>query len=158
MFLKRCGRNFQSLNAIKHRSSRPEVFCKKGFFRSFEKLTGKHLCQSLFFNKVAGLRPWHRCFPVNFIMKHLWWLLLKSIATLFSIWKASRNRVSCFSSLFLTKVNVSINVLDVIWKSALNCCLMARSFPLFHGNHSFSQEKVQTFPSDFKSMINNAVF
>ena len=34
------------------------------------KFTGKHLCQSLFFNKVAGLRPllknWHRCFPVNF--------------------------------------------------------------------------------------------
>ena len=41
---------------------------------NFAKFTGKHLCQSLFFNKVAGLRPatllkkrlWHRCFPVNF--------------------------------------------------------------------------------------------
>ena len=33
--------------------------------------TGKHLCQSLFFNKVAGLRLkkrlWHRHFPVNFV-------------------------------------------------------------------------------------------
>ena len=56
------------------RSSRPEVFCKNGVLRNFAKFTGKHLCQSLFFNKVAGLRPttllkkrlWHRCFPVNF--------------------------------------------------------------------------------------------
>ena len=37
------------------RSSCPEVFCKKGVFKSFEKFTGKHLCQSLFFNKVAAL-------------------------------------------------------------------------------------------------------
>ena len=32
----------------------PEVFCKKGVLRNFAKFTGKHLCQSLFFNKVAG--------------------------------------------------------------------------------------------------------
>ena len=56
------------------RSSRPEVFCKKGVLGNFAKFTGKHLCQSLFFNKVAGLRPatllkkklWHTC---NFIKK-----------------------------------------------------------------------------------------
>ena len=56
------------------RSSRLEVFCKKGVLRNFEKFTGKHLCQSLFFNKVACYRPatllkkrfWNRCFPVNF--------------------------------------------------------------------------------------------
>ena len=33
-----------------------EVFCKKGVLRNFAKLTGKHLCLSLFFNKVTGLR------------------------------------------------------------------------------------------------------
>ena len=57
------------------RTSRPEVFCKKGVLRNFVKFTGKHLCQSFFFNKVAGLRPatllkkklWHRCFLVNFV-------------------------------------------------------------------------------------------
>ena len=38
-------------------SSRQEVFCKKGILRNFAKFPGKHLCQSLFFNKVAGLRP-----------------------------------------------------------------------------------------------------
>ena len=41
----------------KTRSSRPEVFCIKGVLRNFTKFTGKRLCQSLFFNKVAGLRP-----------------------------------------------------------------------------------------------------
>ena len=39
------------------RSSHPEVFSHKGVLENFAKLTGKHLCQSLFFNKVAGLRP-----------------------------------------------------------------------------------------------------
>ena len=39
----------------------PGVLCKKGFFRNFAKFTGKHLCQSLIFIKVAGLRR----FPVN---------------------------------------------------------------------------------------------
>ena len=38
-------------------SSRPEVFCKNGALRNFSKFTGKHLCQSLFFNKVAGIKP-----------------------------------------------------------------------------------------------------
>ena len=31
------------------RSSRPEMFFKKGVFKDFTKLTGKHLCQRLFF-------------------------------------------------------------------------------------------------------------
>ena len=38
------------------RSSHTEVFCKKSVFRNFAKFTGKQLCPSLFFNKVAGLR------------------------------------------------------------------------------------------------------
>ena len=74
------------------RSSRPEMFCRKGVPRSFAKFTEKHLCQSLFCNKVASLRPatllkkrlWHRCFPVNFakflrtpfLTELLRWLLL----------------------------------------------------------------------------------
>ena len=31
---------------------------KKSVFRNFAKCTGKHLCQCLFFNKVAGLGLW----------------------------------------------------------------------------------------------------
>ena len=44
-----------------HRSSRPEVFCKKGILRNFAKFTGKHLCQSLFFNKVAQVFSYEFC-------------------------------------------------------------------------------------------------
>ena len=36
------------------RSSRREVFYKRGVLRNFAKLTGKHLCQSFLLNKVAG--------------------------------------------------------------------------------------------------------
>ena len=53
------------LEGEKVRSIRPEVSCKKVVLRNFIKFTGKHLCQSLFFDKVAGLR--YRCFPVNFV-------------------------------------------------------------------------------------------
>ena len=36
------------------KSSRPEVFCKKGVLRNFAKFTGKHQCQSHFLNNVAA--------------------------------------------------------------------------------------------------------
>ena len=47
---------------------------KKGVLRNFTKFTGKHLRQSLFFNKIVSLSPatllkkrlWHMLFPVNF--------------------------------------------------------------------------------------------
>ena len=84
--------SFHSFYFHVSRNSRPDVFCKKGVLRNFPKFTGKHPCKSLFFNKVADLRPetllkkrlWDRCFPVNFakflrksfLTEHLWWLLL----------------------------------------------------------------------------------
>ena len=57
------------------RSSRPEVFCKKGGLKNFVKFTLKHLCQGLFFNKVAGLKP-KSC---NFIKK-------ETLAPAFFLW------------------------------------------------------------------------
>ena len=69
----------------------PEVFREKGALRNFTKFKGKHLCQSIFFDKVGGLRPttllkkrlWYKCCPVNsvkflrkpFFTDHLRWLL-----------------------------------------------------------------------------------
>ena len=58
---------------LQYQKQSPDVFCKKGVLRNFSKFTGKHLCQGLFFNKVAGLRPatilknrlWHKCFHGN---------------------------------------------------------------------------------------------
>ena len=41
---------------LRNRNSDPEVFCEKGVLRNFAKFTGKQLCQSLFLNKVAGMR------------------------------------------------------------------------------------------------------
>ena len=57
-----------------YRSSPQRRSIKKDVFRNLTKFTGKHLCQSLFFNKVAGLscasslknRLSHRFCPVNF--------------------------------------------------------------------------------------------
>ena len=65
---------------------------KKDVHRNFAKFAGKHLCQSIFFNKIAGpatllkKRLWHRSFPVNFaqfprtlfLTEYLGWLLPKA--------------------------------------------------------------------------------
>ena len=51
-----------------YRSSRPEVFCKKGILKNFAKFTGKQLCQSSFRLRHVTLfkkRHWHRCFREN---------------------------------------------------------------------------------------------
>ena len=84
-----------SLKYPNGRRSRPKVFCEKVALEKFAKFTGKHLSQSLFFNKIAGRpatflkkRLWSRCFPVNFgkflrapfFTEHIQWLLLKETA------------------------------------------------------------------------------
>ena len=59
---------------LKFRSSHRKCSIKIVALKNFTKFTGKHMCLSLFINKVAGLRPailltktlWYRCFPVNF--------------------------------------------------------------------------------------------
>ena len=64
------------------RSSRPEVFCKKRVFRNFTKFTGKHLCQSLLFNKVAGLWLLLNFFFLNregFLFIYFVWILWNQI-------------------------------------------------------------------------------
>ena len=59
---------------LRFRSSHQRCFVRKGVLRNLESFTVKHLCQSLFFNKVTRLMSatllkkwlWHRCFSVNF--------------------------------------------------------------------------------------------
>ena len=56
------------------RSSHQRCSARKGVLRNFSKFTRKHLCQVLFYKKVAGPEPatllkmrlWRRCFPINF--------------------------------------------------------------------------------------------
>ena len=58
------------VNSMNFGSSHQRCSLREGVLRNFTKFTGKHLCQSLFFYKVAGLRPatsfkkrlWHRFF------------------------------------------------------------------------------------------------
>ena len=70
------------------------MFHEKGARAKSEKLTGKHLCQSLFFNKVAALWPlacnfikketqaqmfsckFCKICKNTFFLEHLWWRLL----------------------------------------------------------------------------------
>ena len=58
-----------SLVGTWYKSSNRRCSTKEDVLRNFAKSTGKHLCQSLFFDKLAGF--WkknlrHRCFPMNF--------------------------------------------------------------------------------------------
>ena len=64
----------KGINATEN--SRGEVFFKKGFMKTFEKLTGKHLCQSFFFNKVAGLGIFKNTFSCR---TPLWLFLMLAI-------------------------------------------------------------------------------
>ena len=78
-----------------YRSSHRRSSVRKVVLRNFTKFRGKHLCQSLFFNIVAGLRPatllkkrlWHSCFLVNFgkflrtpFLQNTFWRLLLMLA------------------------------------------------------------------------------
>ena len=60
---------------------------KKCVLRNFAKFTGKHLCQALLFNKVAGLRSatllkkrfWHRCFLRMTVRSNSYYVTFQSI-------------------------------------------------------------------------------
>ena len=75
---------------VRWRSCYRDVLYKKGVLKNFPKFTGKQLCQSLFFNKVADWRiGWlcHRFFPVNFekflrtpfFKEQIRWLLMSDV-------------------------------------------------------------------------------
>ena len=66
----------------------PEVFCKKGVLRKFAKFTGKHLCQSLFLNTIAGLAKFLR---TSFVTEHL-------LATTSKVWKECRMNFRFFQT------------------------------------------------------------
>ena len=68
------------------RSSHQRYFTWKSVLRNFAKFTGKHLCQSPFFNKVAGLRLlldlslWFHCsgnFLQGFLIQIILFILQK---------------------------------------------------------------------------------
>ena len=77
------------------------MFCKICVLKNFVKFTGKQLCQSLLFNKVAGLRlvtllkkrlwqmfscEFREIFRNTFFIEHLRWLLLNKTYKKMSVW------------------------------------------------------------------------
>ena len=112
------------------------MFCKKGVLWSFTKFTGKHLCQSHFFNKVAGLRSttllkkklWHRYFPVifakflrtPFFTEQFWWLLLNIYLKLIDCVISSNSRkgrelVSSLKNSAKNELEMSVINYTIIW-------------------------------------------
>ena len=95
------------------RSKRQEVFCKTGVLKNVGKLTGKHLYRSLFFNKVADLRPaalaekrlQHRSLPEN-----LRWLLLDLLQFW---WNSNSRRYACVWIYWTMALNVYLKVSGV---------------------------------------------
>ena len=95
------------------RSSCLEVFCKNGVLKNFAKFTGKHLCQILFFNKVAGLRPQNTFFlkiPPVAASVQLYRILMNSKPFLldFQYWFQH----SCYAEQFLFRVTFSSYLSD----------------------------------------------
>ena len=89
----------------KYRNSHRRCSVRKSVLRNFTKCTGKHLCQSLFFNKVAGLRPttllkkeiliqgfsceFCKIFKSTFFTEHLRAIASKNICTFEFCWISS---------------------------------------------------------------------
>ena len=94
---RRCENNY--------RCSHQRCSIKEAVLRIFTKFTGKHLCQSLFFKKVADLlkkKLWHRCFPVNFVkvlrtpfLQNIFGRLLPNLTNRINL-KFCRTRETCF--------------------------------------------------------------
>ena len=113
------------------RSSHRRCSVTKDFLWNFAKFTGKHLCQGLFFNKVAGLRL-HRCFPVNlakflrtpFATDHLQWLLLYVVE--------EKLQQSKLKSLKLLLLNITTLVKLILYSSTcsiqLTCLFFIHDF------------------------------
>ena len=88
---------------ISSTQKQPEVFCKKIALKKFAVFTGKHLFQSVFFNKVAGWdlqlhykRDLHRCFPVTFAKLLRTHFFNRTSSEASSVQHFLRNDLHCF--------------------------------------------------------------
>ena len=74
---KLLGYSIKITSDIDKRKQPPEVFYKKGVLKNGTKFTGKHLCQSLFFNNIAELKTqvssceFCEIFKNTFFIKHV---------------------------------------------------------------------------------------
>ena len=131
------------------------VLCKKVFLEISQNSTGKHLCQSLFLNEVAGLssatllkkRFWHRSFPVNFVkflrtpflQNTSGRLLLKAVnyfhqkISITYVWKGSKCTSAAVSiSCIVIKKNVKIKLINAdLFKDFSGNTHLRETYPWF---------------------------
>ena len=119
-----------------HRSSRLEVFCKKGVLRNFAKFIGKRLCQSLFFNKVAGKDSigsllMDKLQPDRIFWFEKWSILIVNIDK--SPYKIHYEELFNFSSMILMNVYVffRISTRSSVCQYVLLQCIMNIAFSLY---------------------------
>ena len=118
----------------------------KGVLRNFAKFPRKHLCQSLFFNKVAGLRP-----EKTFFTEHLWTTKgLKSTVV------ELKNSI-VYKSILYSVLHESLPLMcSSNWLLKILYSVLNKSLPLMHPSdwyyHSFLWLRKQSEPGN-KSVI-----
>ena len=128
--------------ACKFQKKPLEVFFKKDVLKNFAKFTGKHLCQSLFYNKVADMRPATllkkrlvQFFSMNIstflrtpILKNICGrLLLKIVVNLFRALIRVRSELFCKAGVLINITKFTENVCH--WKfSGILCEIFKDNF------------------------------
>ena len=92
---------------IRCRSSRPELFYKKGVLKNFAKLTWKHLYQILRSTFLLKRVNFAKSLRATFVIEQLWWLLMK-VACVLTKLSFKRDSFRVFESRFLF-FNIFIN-------------------------------------------------
>ena len=122
-------------------SSRPEVFCWKGILKYFTKFTGKHLCQSLFFYKVAGRQPVNfvKLLRIPFLQNTFGRLLLKQMILVFKL--AEKTNPTKKSADNLLTLSYFLSKLKILFKKNNRSELYRVSchWSFLHGVIKFSQ-------------------
>ena len=114
----------------------PEGFCKKGILKNSTKFTRKHLCWSLFFNKVSDLRPTtllkkrlrHRCFQEfyesfdnTFFIEYL--SAITSFPNLSHSFISQRGFIYLFKLSFVRKIVKTHNFANTFYTLCCECIL-----------------------------------
>ena len=108
------------------------MFCKNGVLRNFSKFTRQHLCQSLYFNKVAGL-------ACNFIKK-------ETLAQLFSWEFCEISKNNFFDRIPPAAASVLITDIFQLWRIFLiDLLVFFTSLSIFFTSFSISAIQVSTF-------------
>ena len=106
--IKNCSTTLQAfffLSFSLHHKQLSKMFCKKGVLRNFAKFTGKHLCQSLIFNKAGGLE-FCEFFKNTFSTEHL--QTTASVASFISFFIKTRILLQFLSLVFINALITSI--------------------------------------------------